>query len=103
MDEKGVSPPIFKSSAKCIETCRRAGELTAQLADGKQVFWLDVNHVFLRPDGTINTDMMWDLLHPSPAGAEAWAQAVEPTLTKLKGDQPLAVDPPSGNGSEAGH
>ena len=86
--EKGVSPPEFKSSAKCIETCRRAGELTAQLADGKQVFWLDVNRIFLRPDGTINTNLMWDLLHPSPAGAEAWAQAVEPTLTRLMGDNP---------------
>lgn len=84
--EKGVSPPEFKSSAKCIETCRRAGELTAQLADEKQVFWLDINRIFLRPDGTINTDLMWDLLHPSPAGAEAWAQAVEPTLTQLMGD-----------------
>jgi lysophospholipase L1-like esterase/acetyl esterase/lipase len=93
--EKGVSPPAFNSSAHCIETCRRAGELTAQLADGKQVFWLDVNHVFLRPDGAINTDLMWDLLHPSPAGAEAWAQAVEPTLAQLMGDQPLAVEVPS--------
>lgn len=92
--EKGVSPPAFNSSAQCIETCRRAGELTAQLADGKQVFWLDVNHVFLRPDGTINTDLMWDLLHPSPAGAEAWAQAIEPTLAQLMNDQPLAVEVP---------
>jgi len=93
--EKGVSPPAFNSSAQCIETCRRAGELTAQLADGKQVFWLDVNHVFLQPDGTINTELMWDLLHPSPAGAEAWAQAIEPTLAQLMGDQPLALDVPS--------
>ena len=90
--EKGVSPPAFNSSDKCIETCRRAGELTAQLADGKQVFWLDVNYVFLRPDGTINTDLMWDLLHPGPAGTEAWVQAVEPTLARLMGDQPI-VDP----------
>lgn len=81
--EKGVSPPAFNSSPQCIETCRHAGELTAKLADDKQVFWLDVNQVFQRPDGTINTDLMWDLLHPSPAGAEAWAQAVEPTLVKL--------------------
>ncbi len=87
--EKGVSPPAFNSSAKCIETCRRAGELTAQLADGRHVFWLDVNHVFLRPDGTINTDLIWDLLHPSPAGTEAWVQAVEPTLAKLMGYEPI--------------
>lgn len=85
-DEQGVSPPAFNSSKQCIETCRRAGEMTAQLADGKQVFWLDVNHVFLRDDGKINTEMMWDLVHPSPAGAEAWVQAVEPTLKKLLGE-----------------
>lgn len=90
--EQSVSPPAFNSSAKCIETCRRAGELTARLADGEQVFWLDVNYVFLRPDGTINTDLMWDLLHPSPAGAEAWVQAVEPTLAQLMGDRPI-MDP----------
>jgi len=92
--EKGASPPAFNSSAQCITTCRRAGELTSRLADGKQVFWRDVNYVFLRPDGTINTELMWDLLHPSPAGAEAWAQAIEPTLAQLMGDQPLAVEAP---------
>lgn len=93
-NEKSVSPPAFNSSAPCIETCRRAGELTAQVADGEHVFWLDVNHVFLRPDGTINTELMWDLLHPSPAGAEAWVQAAEPTLAQLMGDQPI-VDRPA--------
>ena len=93
--EKGVSPPTFNSSAKCIETCRRAGELTARLADGKHVFWLDVNHVFLRSNGTINTELMWDLLHPSPAGAEAWVQAIEPTLAKLMGDRPILDSPGS--------
>jgi lysophospholipase L1-like esterase len=94
-NEQGVSPPAFNSSAQCIETCRRAGELTARLADGKQVFWLDLNYVFLRADGAINTDLMWDLLHPSPAGAEAWVQALEPTLAQLMGDKPLAVEVPS--------
>ena len=89
-NEKSVSPPAFNSSPQCIETCRRAGELTAKLADGEHVFWLDVNHVFLRPDGTINTDLMWDLLHPSPAGAEAWVRAVEPTLARLMGDKVIS-------------
>ncbi len=93
--EIGASPPAFNSSAMCIETCRRAGELTAQLADGKHVFWLDVNYVFLRPDGTINTDLMWDLLHPGPAGAEAWVQAVEPMLAQLMGDEPILDHQPN--------
>lgn len=57
--EQEMSPPAFNSSARCIATCRRAGELTAQLADGKQVFWLDLNCVFLKPNGTINTDRIY--------------------------------------------
>ncbi|MCH1502086.1 MAG: GDSL-type esterase/lipase family protein [Verrucomicrobiales bacterium] len=82
-DEKSISEPHFNSSAACIEICRRAGELTKQLADGKQVFWLDVNNIFLNANGTINTDLMWDLLHPSPKGAEAWSKAVAPSLARL--------------------
>jgi beta-glucosidase len=95
-NEQGISPPMFNSSAKCIETCRRAGELTKALADDEHVFWLDVNYVFLRPDGKINTELMWDLLHPSPLGTEAWVQAVEPTLAKLMGDKPIVDPHPAG-------
>ncbi len=97
-DEEGVSPPAFNSSAKCIEACRRAGELTSRLADGRKVFWLDVNHVFLQPDGSINTELMWDLLHPSPAGADAWSKAVMPTLRKLLRDTPVPAIQPAGAG-----
>ena len=87
-------PRKYNRSAKCLEATRRAGEFTAGLADGKQVFWLDVNHVFLLPDGTINTNLMPDLIHPNAAGAEAWAQAIEPKLAELMGDKAL-VDPPA--------
>ena len=57
--------------------------MTKELADGKQVFWLDINEIFLLSDLKINTNLMWDLLHPSLAGAEAWAKAVKPTILKL--------------------
>ena len=86
-DEKGISPPAFNSSPKCIQTCRQAGELTRQLADGKKVFWLDINKIFLQEDGSINTELMWDLLHPSPRGAETWVSAIMPTLRKLLNDK----------------
>ena len=86
--EQGFAERVFHSSPTCVETCRRAGALTEQLADGKQVFWLDVGGVFLRPDGTIDTDVMPDLLHPNLKGAEAWASAIEPTLAKLLGETP---------------
>ncbi len=64
----------------------RAAELVARLADGKMVYYLDVNHVFLRLDGSLDPELMPDLLHPSPQGALAWARAMEPTLCELMGD-----------------
>jgi lysophospholipase L1-like esterase len=74
------------SAEKRFATNQRASELCAQLADNEHVFFLDVNHVFLRPDGTIDPKLMPDLLHPSPEGALAWAKAMEPTLSRLFGD-----------------
>lgn len=64
-----------------------AGLLTSTLADNKHVFWSDVNHVFLRQDGTINTDLMPDLIHPDAEGAEAWVSAIEPLLSELLGEK----------------
>ena len=66
-------------------------ELVATLADNEHVFYLDVNSVFLRPDGTIDPELMPDLLHPSPAGAQKWAEAMEPLLAKLFGDDPRST------------
>ncbi|MHA4809034.1 GDSL-type esterase/lipase family protein [Flavitalea flava] len=51
----------------------RASDIVSRLADRKNVFYCDVNHVFLNLDGTIKHDLMPDWLHPSPAGAKAWA------------------------------
>lgn len=68
-------------------TNARINELYAKMADGHHVIFLDINHVFLRPDGTIDPRFMPDLLHPSPAGAQAWAEAMEPTLQSLLTDR----------------
>jgi len=72
----------------------KASDIVSKLADGKDVFYCDVNHVFLNLDGSINHQMMGDYLHPTPAGAKAWAQAMEPLLSKLMGDQSLDTDLP---------
>jgi lysophospholipase L1-like esterase len=92
-DEHGYAERVFHGSKQCVETCRKAGLLTSKLADGNHVFWLDINRTFLRRDGTINTDLMPDLLHPNLPGGEAWAQAIEPTLARLMGDQPILDTP----------
>lgn len=82
------------SAEKRFATNQRAGELVAELADGKRVFFLDVNHVFLLPDGTLDPKLMPDQLHPSPEGALAWARAMEPLLSELFGDQPRVTPRP---------
>ena len=95
--EKGVGQGVFHSSPACIETALRAGELTRALADEERVFWLDIGHVFLNPDGTINTALMPDLLHPNAAGADAWARAILPTVDRLMGpDSESAAPAPPG-------
>ena len=73
----------------------RASDIVSKIADGKHVFYCDVNHVFLNMDGSINRDMMSDWLHPSPSGAKAWAQAMEPLLSELMGDKSLDTEIPS--------
>ena len=74
-----------------LSTCLRAGELVKSLADGEHVIYLDVNAVFLRSDGTIDPNLMPDLLHPSPAGALEWARVMEPELSKIFDDKPHEV------------
>jgi len=65
----------------------RASDIVSKLADGNHIFICDVNRVFLKKDGSINHDMMGDWLHPTPAGAKAWAETMEPLLAKLMGEK----------------
>ncbi len=72
----------------------RASDIVSKLADGKQIFYCDINHVFLKMDGSINRKMMSVWQHPSQAGAKAWAQAMEPLLSELMGDKSLDTEIP---------
>jgi lysophospholipase L1-like esterase len=81
------------SAHQRLLTNQRASELVARLSDNKMVHCLDVNHVFLRLDGSIDPELMPDLLHPSPKGALAWARAMEPKLSELMGDKNRDVAP----------
>ena len=83
--QPGYAARVFHGSEQCVATVNKAGLLTRSLADNRNVFWLDVNSVFRRPGGSINTDLMPDLLHPNQAGADAWARAILPTVDRLLG------------------
>jgi lysophospholipase L1-like esterase len=66
-----------------MDTIHKVNQRIARLDDGKMVTFLDINHVFLGPDGAVPIDIMPDFLHPNEHGYELWAQAMEPTLAKM--------------------
>jgi beta-glucosidase len=53
------------------------------LDDGKSVTFLDIGPKFLEPDGTLSKEIMPDLLHPNEKGYKIWAEAIQPTLSRL--------------------
>ncbi len=61
-------------------------QVIQKLDDGKNVFYLDLGHRFLDPDGILPAEIMPDYLHLSKKGYEIWADAIEPTLAKLLGN-----------------
>ncbi len=68
----------------------KANEIAAKLADGKSVFYRDINYLFVRPDGSIPKSLMPDFEHPSPLGHRLWAEAIEREVSDLMGDKPVA-------------
>ena len=66
-----------------LATIRKANEIIAKLDDGKTVRFLDINKVFLSPDGKVPADIMPDFLHPNEHGYQLWADAMEPTLEAM--------------------
>ncbi len=64
-----------------------ANEQIAKLADGKNVFYLDINQKFLKEDGTLTKDIMPDFLHPNAQGYEIWASSMEPTVARLMAEK----------------
>jgi len=57
--------------------------LAAGMADGRRVFFLDINKALTNPDGTLSKEVMPDLLHLSEKGYAVWARTMDPTLQKL--------------------
>jgi len=75
------------------EVLAKANQIASKLADGKNVFYLDINYVFVRPDGTIPRSLMYDFEHPTPLGHRLWAEAIEPKVAELMGDKPVRPMP----------
>jgi lysophospholipase L1-like esterase len=65
----------------------KASEISSQLADDENVFYLDIGKEFLTDDGELTKEIMPDYLHLSPQGYEIWATAIEPKVAQLMGEK----------------
>ena len=77
----GVFPRGEKADDPKRVRTNEVNALLPQLADDKDVFYLDISKTFLQPDGTISKEIMPDFLHLSPRGYELWTAGIE---TKVK-------------------
>jgi lysophospholipase L1-like esterase len=58
-------------------------KLLSGMADDKNVFYMDINKVFLEEDGGMTKEIMPDYLHLSPKGYDRWAEAILPKVKEL--------------------
>jgi len=65
----------------------KASLLSSQIADGKMIYYLDINSRFLTADGELTKDIMPDFLHPCAKGYQIWAEAIEPKTAELMGEK----------------
>lgn len=61
----------------------QTNEIIKTFADNRHIFFLDINNIWLNPDGSVNKNFMPDKLHPNAAGYKMWAQTIEPVIKKL--------------------
>jgi lysophospholipase L1-like esterase len=80
---------------------QQVNEQLAQRADGKDIYYLNINDKLADADGKLFPGMTIDKLHPTPAGYQVWADGLRPLLTELLGP-PAQTDhapPPTGDPS----
>jgi lysophospholipase L1-like esterase len=88
---------IFPRRAKPTaerEVLATASRIAAKLADNTTIFSMDINNIFLRPDGSIPSALMPDFEHPSVKGYRRWAEAIEPKVAELMGDKAITPAAP---------
>jgi beta-glucosidase len=78
---------VFPRDALPSSPLRRLNErvntIISGYADGRHVFFVDIDRSLTNADGTLSRDVMPDLLHPNERGYEIWASKMEPTLHQL--------------------
>ena len=75
--------PANPNVAGMREKIRTVNAGLAKLDDGGKTRYLDIGDKFLAPDGKITVDIMKDGLHPTRAGYQIWADAMQPLLDEM--------------------
>jgi lysophospholipase L1-like esterase len=82
---------VFPRGSKADDKLRKINDgindIIQDFADDEQVFYLDINHKFLKKDGTLTKQVMKDLLHPNQDQYAIWAQAIEPKVKELMNEK----------------
>lgn len=79
----GVFPRGLEADNPFRASIREINEGLAELADGENIFFMDIGDQFLDPDGTLPVDVMPDGLHPNGRGYQIWADAIIDTVHEL--------------------
>ncbi|MHB0936787.1 MAG: GDSL-type esterase/lipase family protein [Armatimonadota bacterium] len=79
----GILPYGQSLKAGHPQTITETNARLARLADGVRVHFLDIGAHFLLPDGEADRALLHDGVHPSPAGYEVFARAVEGKVGEL--------------------
>ena len=78
-----ITDAAIADAAKRMAAIDRANALLAKLDDGVNLRFLDIGDKFLGRDGKIPWTIMPDQLHPTAAGYQLWAEAMQPLLTEM--------------------
>ena len=86
-DTQIILTSVFPRAEKADNPLRKINdEINTQLktlADGKHIHLLDINAKFMDAEGTLNKELLPDLLHLSPAAYDIWAGALAPKLREI--------------------
>jgi arylsulfatase A-like enzyme/lysophospholipase L1-like esterase len=86
-DTKIILMSVFPRSEKADDPQRKLNdeinEKLKTIADGNRIHLLDINSNFLDEAGSLNKDLLPDLLHLSPPAYDIWAEALSAKFKEL--------------------
>ena len=79
----GVFPRGMEPDNPYRASIREINARLEQLADGENVFYMDIGGEFLTPDGVLTSEIMPDGLHPNEQGYRIWGDAIIDSVREL--------------------